>query len=204
MGLDLIIGGVGASIVAGDVSDLVLAPTGAHVGLVEESGEEYKVAKVHGERELDVEPGDVTLVLVLLQILGRPYVDDAADNHLSQLAGGDEHGDVFPRPVAHGTQRVVGVHDGVHAVVHDDVPACGRCVLRVGEPRVEQHGYVVVPVQEDEGLLAQNDEHRVSQLGQLGQNEQERPTPGHPVVLDKAATDKQTLCTGTTATRRVI
>jgi len=177
-----------AGVVAGDVADLSpsLALARTDVGLVEESGEEDKVAEIHGQGQFDVEPRDVTLLLALLQVLGRPDVDGTPHDHLRQLTRRDHHGDTLPRVIAHGAQRVVRVHDGVHAVVHDDVPAGGRRVLCIGEPGVQQHGDVVVPVQEDEGLFAQHDEHCVAQLGQLGQHKQERPAAGHTVMFDKA------------------
>lgn len=52
----------------------------------------------------------------------------------------------------------------MHTVIHDDKPARRGGVLRKRVPSVQQHGDVVIPVQEDQRLLAQHDEHRVSQL----------------------------------------
>lgn len=63
----------------------------------------------------------------------------------------------------------------MHTVVHHHEPTRGGGVLGEGVPGVQQHGDVVVPVQEDERLLAQHDEHGVAQLGQLGQHEHVRP-----------------------------
>lgn len=114
-----------------------LASVGTNVRLVEKSSKEDKVAEVHGQREFDVEPRNVTLLFTLLQVLSSPDIDSTADNHLRQLTWSDEHGDVLPRLISHGTQCVIWVHDGVYAVVHDDIPACGRRVFGVGEPRVE-------------------------------------------------------------------
>lgn len=114
-----------------------LSSVGTDVRLVEESSEEDEVAEVHGQREFDVEPRNVTLLFTLLQVLGCPDIDGTADNHLRKLTGRDEHGDVLPRLVSHGSKCVIRVHDGMDTVVHDDVPPRGRCVLGVGEPRVE-------------------------------------------------------------------
>lgn len=47
---------------------------------------------------------------------------------------------------------------------------------------------MVIPVQKDERLLAQYNEHGISELWQLGENEQERPTTSHSVMFDKAGT----------------
>lgn len=73
----------------------------------------------------------------------------------------------------------------MHTVVHDDEPPRRRGVLREGEPGVQQHGDVVVPVQEDERLLAQHNEHRVPELRQLRQHEHHRPEAGHFVLLNE-------------------
>ena len=61
------------------------------------------------------------------------------------------------------------------AVVHGDEVEARRRARRVRVPAVEQDGRVVVPVQEDEGLLAQHDKGRVHELGQLGRDEKHRP-----------------------------
>lgn len=55
---------------------------GTDVRLVEESSEEDKVAEVHGQREFNVEPRNVTLLFTLLQVLGGPDIDGTADDHL--------------------------------------------------------------------------------------------------------------------------
>ncbi len=79
----------------------------------------------------------------------------------------------------------------MHDVVHDDEPSGGRGVLGEGVPRVEQHGDVVVPVQEDERLLPQHDEDGVAQLGNLGQHERQRPEAGDAVTLDEAEEEEE-------------
>lgn len=71
----------------------------------------------------------------------------------------------------------------MNAVVHYDEPARGWSVLSEGEPGVQQHGDVVVPVQEDEWLLAQNYKHRIAKLWQLRQNEHPRPEPWDFILL---------------------
>lgn len=163
---------------------LLLARIAGQIRLVEEPGEQHEVAEVHGYRQLDVERGDVALC-VLLQELPCPHVNRAADDHLQQLQRRDNHGDLPRGPVAHRSQSVVTVHHGMHAVIHDDEPASAGRVLRVAEPRVEQHSNVVVPMQEDQGLFTQHYEDRVAQLGQLAQHEHPRPEAGHFVLLDE-------------------
>lgn len=160
---------------------------GRQVRLVEEAGEQHKVAEVHGNGQLDVDRRYVARGAAGGgQEVVRPDVDRTADDHLQQLQRRDHHRDEARRLEAHGAQRIVRVHDRVHAVVHHDEPARRRRVLGVREPRVDQHGDVVVPVQEDQRLLAQHNEQRVAQLGQLGQHEQPRPEAAHPIRFDEA------------------
>lgn len=95
----------------------------------------------------------------------RPDVYGTADNHLGELQRRDDHRNSSWWLESHGSQSVVRVHYGVHAVVHDDEPTCGRGVLGVREPGVDEHGYVMVPVEEDQRLFAKYDEKCVAQFG---------------------------------------
>lgn len=176
--------------VRGDVAvrvELLLRPgsRATQVGLVEEPREEDKVAEVHRQTVLDVDLGDVALGLAALEVLVGPDIDRTADDHLRQLEGCDDHGDGFRWRVSHRAKGVVGVHDGVDKVVHDDEPASGGSVLGVGEPGVEEDGDVVVPVKEDERLFPENDEDGVSELGQLREDEHPRPETRDPILLDE-------------------
>jgi len=143
------------------------------VCVVEETGEQQQVTKVHGRRQSNVELGHPTrLRSAGFQITVRGIVDEAADEHLRQLTGRNEHGYLLGRSVAHGPSCIICIHHRVHRVVHDDEPPGGRCELHVREPRVQQHGDVMVPVQEDERLFPEHDEYRVTEFGKLGQHEQ--------------------------------
>jgi hypothetical protein len=51
-------------------------------------------------------------------------------------------------------------------------------------PTVNQDGGVVIPVEENERLLAQNDEHGVAQLGHFRQHKHGRPKARHFVIFD--------------------
>ncbi|CAI6351665.1 unnamed protein product [Macrosiphum euphorbiae] len=161
------------------------------VRVVKEPGEQQQVTEVHGRRQGDVELGHTARVRAAgLQVTVSGVVDEAADQHLRQLTGSDEHGHLLGRSVAHGPRSVIRVHHRVYRVVHDDEPPGGRRELHVREPRVQQHGDVMIPVQEDERLLAEHDEYRVTEFGQLGQHEQPRPEPRHRVILNVAASGK--------------
>lgn len=145
-----------------------LASIARQIREVEEAREEDEVAGVHGDGELDVGRRDVAGgVTGLLKEAMRPDVDGTADDHLRQLQGCDDHRDEAGRAELQRTEGVVGVHQRVHAVVHDHEPAGRGGVLGVGEPRVHEDGDVVVPVEEDQRLFAQHDEDGVAELGKL-------------------------------------
>lgn len=100
----------------------------------------------------------------------RPHVDRTADDHLCQLQWRNDHWDETWGIEASRLQRIVAVHHGMHAVVHHYEPTGGTSVLGVAEPRVDQHSDVMIPVQEDQGLLTQYDEYRIAQLRQFAQH----------------------------------
>lgn len=146
---------------------LALAGVRRQVRAVEELRKQYEIAKVHGDRQLDVHRRDVTRAAGRLDERVRPNVDRTADNHLRELQRRDQHRDEAGRIEAHRAQGVVRVHERVDAIVHHDEPPGGGRVFRVAEPGVHQHGDVVVPVQEDQRLLAQHNEDCVAQFGQF-------------------------------------
>jgi len=132
----------------------------------------------------------MALVAVLLDLVG-PDVDGGAHDHLSELQRGDDHGDEFRNVDAERFQGIVGVHDGVNQVVHADEPAgCGD-VVGVRVPGVQEHGHVVVPVQEDERLLPEHDEDGVTELGNLRQREHPVPEASYAVVQETGSGDAQ-------------
>jgi hypothetical protein len=71
-------------------------------------------------------------------------------------------------------------------VVHGDEPSSGCDEPREGVPGVKEHGHVVVPVEEDELLLPEDDENGVSELRDFRQDEHPCPESADPVVFDKA------------------
>ncbi len=153
-----------------------------HVGVDEEVREEHKVAKVHHRRPEDVLLGDGTAAARRLRHIGL-VVDVAAGDHLQDLRRGDHLRDEAGHLDAHGLARVVRVHHRVHKVVHGHEPAARRRKVLVRVPAVDEHGGVVVPVEEDELLLAQHDEHRVDELGQLAHDEHVGPEAGDAVAV---------------------
>lgn len=69
-------------------------------------------------------------------------------------------------------------------VVHADKPAGGGNVVGIRIPGVEQDGNMVVPVEEDEWLLPQDNEYCVAQLRDLAQGKHPVPETSHSVVQE--------------------
>lgn len=72
-------------------------------------------------------------------------------------------------------------------IVHGHEPTTGCCEVFVAVPAVDEHGGVVIPVQEDELLLSQHNEHGVDELWQLAQHEHQRPEAGDAVGITVVA-----------------
>jgi hypothetical protein len=102
-------------------------------------------------------------------------VNDTAHEHLSDLRQGDEHGKLPGDAETCGPQGIVRVHDGVHAIVHSHEPTPPCHHVFVGVPRIQEHSDVVVPVQEDQLLLPQNDEYCISWKTKKEKNGHEPP-----------------------------
>ena len=62
------------------------------IALIEEVGEEDEITEVHDQGELDVEFRDFAFSTVGFDVVS-PDVNEAADDHLSQLAAGDGNRD---------------------------------------------------------------------------------------------------------------
>eukprot|EP00981_Chlorochromonas_danica_P000288 scaffold67_cov180-Ochromonas_danica.AAC.2 len=107
-------------------------------------------------------------------VIVRSSHDGRAHKHLRDLQQGDDPRGEPLGDLLESLETVVEVHDGVHGVVHgDEVESCARHG-HIGVPAEDQHGDVVVPVQEDQRLLAQDNEDGVDQLGDLGPDEEQR------------------------------
>mmetsp|Transcript_16724 Transcript_16724/g.27437 ORF Transcript_16724/g.27437 Transcript_16724/m.27437 type:complete len:371 (+) Transcript_16724:308-1420(+) len=156
---------------------------------VVELPEEVKVGGVHKDRGKDEEDADGVLVKVGLGALAREVVvgpadaHEDADDHLGELDLGDALGPGGDD--AAGAEIVVVVHEGVDEGVDREEDPADRHV-RVGDvPGVEQDGRVVVPVEEDDAFLLEDEQEGVKELDDLG----EREEPGaeqleaHPEAL---------------------
>lgn len=98
----------------------------------------------------------------MLHPVVNQVVNDTAYQHLRDLGQGDEHGKLPRDSETSRSQGIVRVHQGVHAEVHGHEPTTPGNHVLVGVPGVQEHSDVVVPVQEDQLLLPQNNEYCIS------------------------------------------
>jgi len=152
--------------------------TRRQVDIVEKVKEESEIASVHDERDLDVRVAYVARSAGLLDQIAV-IVDYYADDHLRELRERDDEADPlgYAKDV-HGATGVVRVHHGVHGRVHHEEPAARGGLVLHRVPAVDEHGTMMVPVQEDELLLAQHDEHGVDEFGHLAHHEHPHPAAG--------------------------
>lgn len=123
------------------------------VGMVEEVEEENEVREVHEKGPLDIRVSDVTLVATRFLEVGD-RIDDNADNHLRDLTAGDDDIDPFWNSVAERAKSVVRVHGSMHGEVHEDEPTTRGAEVFARVPAVDEDSCVVIPVEENELLLA--------------------------------------------------
>ena len=131
-----------------------------YVGLVEEVEKQDKVAEVHEKGPLDVVLAYFAVFAALLLHVGRA-IDVDAEHHLRDLTA--RYRDIHPLGYfeAHRTHTIVRVHERMHGEIHEDEPAarCGKLATRI--PAVDEHGSMVIPMQEDELLFAGHYKGRV-------------------------------------------
>mmetsp|Transcript_46609 Transcript_46609/g.143754 ORF Transcript_46609/g.143754 Transcript_46609/m.143754 type:complete len:325 (-) Transcript_46609:52-1026(-) len=176
-------GGVADAVVVG------LLPLGTlglrrQVQLLEERREEDEVRRVHDEAHAAVRAVDGARVGVVVEVVEGGDDGGHPDDHLQQLQRRDrlrERLHDLARHVAQVHHEVVAVHDRVDEEVHRREPEARRDAVQVRVPAVEHHGGVVVPVQEDDRLLLEDEEDGVHQLGDLRQSEDGHPKPHGPV-----------------------
>ena len=140
--------------------------------IIKENGKENKIRGVHGKTELPVG------ILNNTNTVEKELIDSHRDNnsyttdHLQDLNGGDKRSELEDGLKAIDGKSIVGVHKGVNKVVHSSKPktTAGLVVKRV--PAEEKDSDVMEPVEEDDFLLANNEENGVHKLEELGVDEE--------------------------------
>ncbi len=150
---------------------------GEDVSADREIAEQIQVRSVHQRAGNEVR-GVIMARLAGDLVVPAGHAHTRAHEHLSDLRDGDEHGGEGLGAHAQRLQAVVTVHKSMHGVVHGDEVESRAGHGGVGTPAEQQHGHVVVPVQEDERSLAEHDEHRVDELRHLTVDEEHHPEAG--------------------------
>ena len=161
---------------------------GEDVSAHREVAEQVQVRAVH-ERAGDEVGGLVVAGLAGHHVVPAGHAHAGADEHLRNLGDGDDHRREGLGAHAQRLQAVVAVHERVHGVVHGDKVQSRARHRGVGAPAEEQHGHVVVPVEEDQRLSSEHNEQSVDQLRHLAEDEEHDPetrrtrTPGVQAIL---------------------
>lgn len=119
---------------------------------------------------------------------GRDDVD--TDNHLGELEGGEEDAPVGTNTTS--SDGIVEVHEGMNEQVHDGEGPAGAVkvvgnLIRV--PAVQGGHDMVVVVEEDQRLLAEDDEDGITEFKELGDVEEEDPASGSEAEATGVADD---------------
>lgn len=145
--------------------DFCLLSLGLGLGRQISSNEES--TEQEGERGVN-SPTHGKIVKALLAGLHRSQLDlkhvdgDAdPDEHLGRLQGSYGHGDSLGKAIAEGRRRVVGIHDRVHEVVHENIMPTGSRQFHCRMPTVDEDNSVMVPVKEYDRSLSKNQEESV-------------------------------------------
>ena len=99
--------------------------------------------------------------------------NEHSDEHLHDLKDCDTHGKRFLNSNSSGLHRVVGKHESVDSEVHGHNSSAERKAVEVSP--VNDHHPKIIPVKEYQVRFAKNDEHRVFQLKEFGDNKSKRP-----------------------------
>lgn len=159
---------------------------GAAVAVDEELGEEHGVREVHDEGKV----GSKDELVAVGAVESSRRNDPDTDNHLRELERSEEDAPVGTNST--GSDGVVEVHEGVDEEVHDGEGPAGAVEV-VGDlvrvPAVQGGHDMVVVVEEDQGLLAEDDEDGITELEELGDVEEEDPTSGSEAEARGVADD---------------
>ena len=156
---------------------LFLAGFGKIITLEEEFQKQKQVTAVHDERSHIVVGGQPAILNRFCnpQQVAACYRNGDSDNHLRDLRNRNVHRLEGLGLAIDRHQEVVKVHNRMHSVIHDTKDQADRCLGDVGSPAIQQHGDVMVPVQEYEFFLVDHNEERVKEFGKLGKNKELHP-----------------------------
>ena len=116
-----------------------------YIIFVKELRKQDCVTKIHNKGYSEVLPGLAAAATSRLDEVG-PHVDANADEHLQDLHAGDADFHPFRDVVTEGPEGIVGVHEGVDAVIDDDEPTSWSCVSYDTVPDIAEDSDVMIPM----------------------------------------------------------
>ena len=140
---------------------------GLEVAPDKELQKEEKIASIHDKGCRVVFLFDFAFLVCAVKIESQ-HGDDDTDNHLRNLETSDNHRVEPLGAEFHGHQKVIAVHASVNTVVHGDKENSWRRGGDIRMPAIKQNRDVMVPMQEDERLLVNNDKEGIDKLAVNG------------------------------------
>lgn len=128
------------------------------IGFVEKSAEQNEIGEVDTDSDQSGRQRRLARGRGQIFIGARRNVIDVqnvdakkrTNQKLRYLHGGYERRQKFGALPTSGFHGVVGVHESVYEIIHENAPTPGALFKVVGEPRVGQNRAMVVPVQKDD------------------------------------------------------
>lgn len=128
---------------------------------------EEKIASIHEKGCRVVFLFDFAFLVCAVKIESQ-HGDDDTYNHLRNLETSDNDRVEPLGAEFHGHQKVIAVHASVNTVVHRDEENSWRRGGDIRMPAIKQNRDVMVPMQEDERLLVNNDKEGINKLAVNG------------------------------------
>lgn len=142
-------------------SSLVVRSGGSSdVRLIEEGREEQQVTQIHHRSTHDVVCVGHAVDVIAPAVHESHHAE--THNHLHNLQRRDQNGHRPRHAQTTGFSCVITVHEGVNGVIHRHEPAASGHAISVWVPGVEKNCDVMIPVQENQTLLTENNEHSVT------------------------------------------
>jgi hypothetical protein len=143
---------------------------GLEVAPDKELQKEEKIASIHEKGCRVVFLFNFAFLVCAVKIEPQ-HGDDDTNNHLRNLETSDDHRVEPLGAEFHGHQKVISVHASVNTVVHGDKENSWRRGRDIRMPAIKQNRHVMVPMQEDERLLVNNNKEGINKLAVNGRED---------------------------------
>lgn len=163
-----------------DLASLLGARLLEHVSANSEVTEQVQVGCVHETASNQI--GTVVVASVAVKgIVPSRAAHKCSDKHLSDLRQSNEVSRERLGADVQSLQAIVTIHKGMNCVVHRHEVQTARGTRRVRAPAEKKDSDVMVPVQENKRLLAQNDKDGIDQFRDLAVDKEAHPKPSGAV-----------------------